>query len=378
MKPSTKRATSRLASIRKEGLYRKMIRADVDGAYIKVGRRRLLNLSSNDYLGLCVSSSLQGGQQASSSRLLAGNSSEYTRIESALATHVKQEGVLVFPTGYMANLGIISTVAKKGDIIVSDELNHASIIDACKLSGAKIVIYAHNDAGDLDSKLGTSAQNKFVITEGVFSMNGDVANLKKITRVAKQQGASVILDDAHGDFVLGKKGSGTAHMFGVEKEIDIYTSSLSKALGSFGGYVAARKQIIDLCVNTARSFIYTSALPQFVLEHIAQRLHMPKSVQRKRLAQNVKLLHTTLDSLGIGIEGLRTHIAPIIVHDEKRAIVLGKLLYDYGLLAQAIRYPTVPKGMARIRLSVTAWPTSEELCMGLEKLRRACCKLHIA
>lgn len=378
MRPSTKHALRQLDSIRREGLLRKMVRASSEGAYVRIGRRRLLNLSSNDYLGLRTVRPLDAQPSASSSRLLSGNAPQYARIESALATHSDQDGSLVFPTGYMANIGAIGAVAKKGDLIVSDELNHASIIDGCRLCGARTLTYAHNDIDDLNSKLGGRARNKFVITEGLFSMDGDVPDLAGVADTARRHGAAIILDDAHGDFVLGPRGRGTAHMCGVSGRIDIVTGSLSKALGSFGGYVAADGPMIELCINRSRTFIYTSALPRFVIEHIGSKLKAPKSAQRKKLGQNTKLLHDTLDSLGLGIEGVRTHIAPIIVHDESRALRLGRLLYEYGVLAQPIRYPTVPRGMARIRISVTAWPTSDELAGGLDKLTSACRRLGIA
>ncbi len=378
MKPSAKQASAELKKIRGDGLLRRMIRASPAGAYVTVGRKRLLNLSSNDYLGLVGPHTLGARQSASSSRLLSGNTPEYDRIESSLASHAGHKGALVFPTGYMANIGAICAVAKKGDLIVSDSQNHASIIDACKMSGAKVAIYAHNDVVSLNSKLAMRGHNKFIVTEGVFSMDGDVADIAGVAEVASRHGATTILDDAHGDFVLGRGGRGTSHVPGTKNKIDIHTSSLSKALGSFGGYVAADSQVIDLCINRARTLIYTSALPGFIVEHIAQRLRTPKKARQKRLAQNVRQIHETLDSLGLGIDGTRTHIAPIIVHSEKRALELGALLYKYGVLAQAIRYPTVRRGAARIRISVTAWPTSDELGGGLEMLGRACRRLGVA
>lgn len=378
MKPSVRHAAGELKAIRREGLYRKMISATPAGAYVKVGRKRLLNLSSNDYLGLRGPRTLRAGQSASSSRLLSGNAPGYTRVESTLAAHARQGGALVLPTGYMANMGALSALAKKGDLIVSDAQNHASIIDACRMCGAKVAIYAHNDIKNLNSKLAIRARKKFVITEGVFSMDGDVADLDGITEVARRHGATTILDDAHGDFVLGEGGRGTSHMQGSKGKVDIHTSSLSKALGSFGGYIAADSQVIDLCINRARALIYTSALPGFVIDHITQKLRAPKASQRKRLAQNTRQLHNMLDSLGLGIDGIRTHIAPVIVHDERRALELGALLYEYGVLAQAIRYPTVRRGEARIRISVTAWPTHDEMGRGLDMLARACRKLGVA
>ena len=378
MRPSSERAQHELGSIRRKGLHRSLICAKADGAYVKVGRRRLLNLSSNDYLALRTPDFVRARQSASSSRLLSGNDPAYARVESKLASHRSKPASLIFPTGYMANIGAICALAKKGDLILSDELNHASIIDACKLSGAKTMTYMHNDADDLDSKLCAPAQARFVISEGIFSMDGDVSDLRAVAEVAERHDASVILDDAHGDFVLGRNGEGTARLHRVARRIDVHISSLSKALGSIGGYVAAERSVIDMCVNRARTFIYTSALPRFAIEHIAQRQRAPKQARRKILARNTTVLHKALDSLGLGIDGFRTHIAPIVVGDERRAMRLGKRLYELGMLAQAVRYPTVALGSARIRLSITAWPTEDELGTALDRLGAACRRLGVA
>ena len=369
-------ARRRLAALDRAGLRRKMVRAEPEGAYVRIGKRRLLNLSSNDYLGLGGASAPRA-QSASSSRLLSGNAPEYGALERSLASHRAAGASLVFPTGYMANIGAVCALAQKGDLIVSDELNHASIIDACRLSGARTEVYAHNDIGSLESKLAKGGANKFVITEGVFSMDGDVPDLAGIAEAAVRHGATSILDDAHGDFVLGG-GRGAARACGADARIDVHTSSLSKALGSIGGYVAADPDVVDLIVNTARPFIYTSALPRFALGHVAQRLRAPKSARRKRLAANTALLHRALDSLGLGIDGRRTQIAPIIVGDERRALELGRRLYRAGVLAQAIRYPTVARGSARLRISVTARPAPGPLGRALDALGTACRRLGVA
>lgn len=363
-------AASRLAKLESQNLRRKLVNATPNGAYVTIGKKRLLNLSSNDYLGLEGPSSVKAEQSAASSRLLSGNTPSYDNLEKMIARHARKSASLVFPTGYMANIGVIGTLASKGDLIVSDERNHASIIDACSMSGAKVAVYKHNDESSLRSCLSQKGRQKFVITEGVFSMDGDVADTAMIAKEASKKGAITIIDDAHGDFVLEHKGR--------TSRADVLTSSLSKALGSFGGYVAADASTVKLCVNSARTLVYTSALPRFVLEHVLFRMRAPKAVQGKKLARNVKQLHKTLDSLGLGVEGIKTQIAPIVVGDEKDALHLGKLLYGYGVLAQAIRYPTVLRGQARVRISVTAWPTSEELGKGLESIGRACKRLGIA
>ena len=301
---------------------------------------------------------------------MSGNDESYKKLEDVLAKHKSQKSSLIYPTGYMANLGVISAIAKKGDLILSDELNHASIIESCKLSNAKVSIYKHNDMNDLRKKLKQSGNNKFVITEGVFSMDGDFASLNQIAEISEKSNAITIVDDAHGDFVVGKDGKGTPNYFRVSKKIDMYVSSLSKGLGSFGGYVASQNNIIDLCINKSKSFIYTSALPSFLIEYSLKRIESNREKQRKTLENNVKQLSKGLTQIGYEINS-NTHIIPIIIGSEKAAIDFGEFLLDNGLFAQPIRYPTVPKNKARLRISVTAWLSHTEIERALEVLDKA-------
>ncbi len=227
MKPRLGFVDSEIEQIKKNNLYRKLRYGTTNGGIITIQGKNLVNLCSNDYLGI-PTTRLKIKQMQSSSRLVSGNDESYLTLERKLARHKSQQASLIYPTGYMANLGAIPAIAKKGDLILSDELNHASIIESCKLSGAKISIYRHNDMKDLKQKLRQKSKNKFVITEGIFSMDGDFSKLKEITEVAQKNNAITILDDAHGDFVVGKDGKGTANYFGVSKKIDVYISSLSK------------------------------------------------------------------------------------------------------------------------------------------------------
>ena len=269
----------------------------------------------------------------------------------------------------MANLGAISAIASKGDLILSDELNHASIIESCKLSGAKISIYKHNDMDDLGEKIKKQGKNKFVITEGVFSMDGDLSSLKEITEIAQKANAITVVDDAHGDFVIGKDGKGTPEYFNVAKKIDLYISSLSKGLGSFGGYVTSQNNVIDLCINKSKSFIYTSALPSFLIEHSIKRIQSNREIQKKKLESNLEKLSKGLKSIGYEINS-ETQIMPIIVGDEKTAMKFGKFLFKNGIFAQPIRYPTVPKNQARLRISVTAWLTNTNIEKSLKIFKK--------
>ncbi|MBI5859768.1 MAG: pyridoxal phosphate-dependent aminotransferase family protein, partial [Nitrosarchaeum sp.] len=259
-----------LEQIKQTNLYRKLKYGKSNQAWITINGKKLLNLCSNDYLGIPVTK-IKIKQMQSSSRLVSGNDESYKILEDKLAKHKSQQTSLIYPTGYMANLGAVTTITKREDLILSDELNHASIIESCKLAGAKISIYKHNDVEDLNKKLKQKGKNKFIITEGIFSMDGDFSKLKEITEIAGKSNAITILDDAHGDFVVGADGKGTPDHFNIPKKIDLYISSLSKGLGSFGGYVSSQNNVIDLCINKSKSFIYTSALPSFLVEYSLKR-----------------------------------------------------------------------------------------------------------
>lgn len=348
-----------LEQIKQSDLYRKLKYGTSNQAYITINGKRLLNLCSNDYLGIPVTK-IKIKQMQSSSRLVSGNDESYKILEDKLAKHKSQQNSLIYPTGYMANLGSITAIVKNGDLVLSDELNHASIIESCKLAGTKISIYKHNDMEDLNKKLKQKGKNKFVITEGVFSMDGDFSKLKEITEMTEKSNAITILDDAHGDFVVGVDGKGTPNYFNVTKKIDLYISSLSKGLGSFGGYVSSQNNVIDLCINKSKSFIYTSALPSFLVEYSLKRFESNREKQRKKLENNTNLLAKGLKQLGYQIDS-KTHIIPIIIGKEKTAMNFGEFLFERGVFAQPIRYPTVPKDKARLRISVTAWLSKKDI-----------------
>ena len=360
---------NRLAKIRRDNLYRKLVSNKILGPHVIIRGKRLINLSSNDYLGLGFDK-IPTMQTQSSSRLVAGNDFLFERLEEKLAQHKSQEAALIFPTGYMANLGIISILPQKNDLILSDELNHASIIDSCKLTEARKIIYKHNDAYDLESKLKKRSARKFVITEGIFSMNGDFARLKEISGLCQKYDAYLILDDAHGDFVLGHDGQGSAENMHIANKVDVYISSLSKALGAFGGYIASKRQTIDLAVNTSRPFIYTSALPNFMVRLALEKFSTNREQKRKKLWKNVKYFRKGLESLGYVISS-ESQIIPIIIGSEKKALEFGKYLFNNGVFAQPIRYPTVKLGTARIRISVTALLNIDLITKSIDVFERA-------
>ena len=363
-----------LKKIKKNNIYRKLNYSTAKDSHITINGKRLLNLCSNDYLGIPITK-MQSSQLQSSSRLVSGNDDSYKKLEKVLAKHKSQQNSLTYPTGYMTNLGVISTIASKGDLIISDELNHASIIESCKLSDAKITVYKHNDMDDLQTKLKQKGVKKFVITEGIFSMDGDMSKLKQITEISEKKNAITIVDDAHGDFVIGKDGKGTPNHLNVAKKIDLYISSLSKGLGSFGGYVASQNNVIDLCINKSKSFIYTSALPSFLIKHTLERFESNREKQKKKLEKNIRQLSDGLKEIGFEINS-STHIIPIIIGKEKSAMNIGEFLKSNGVYAQPIRYPTVPKNQARLRISVTAWLSKTEITEALLIFEKAYRKFY--
>ncbi len=363
-----------LEKLKENNIYRKLNYSTSQDSHITINGKKLLNLCSNDYLGIPITK-IQTMQLQSSSRLVSGNDNSYKKLEKVLAKHKSQQNSLIYPTGYMANIGVISSIANKGDLIISDELNHASIIESCKLSDAKILVYKHNDMEDLQIKLKQNGGKKFVITEGIFSMDGDMSNLKQITEMTEKRNAITIVDDAHGDFVIGKDGKGTPNYLNVTKKIDVYISSLSKGLGSFGGYVASQNNVIDWCINKSKSFIYTSALPSFLIQHTLERFETNRERQKKKLEKNIKQLSKGLKEIGFEINS-STHIIPIIIGKEKAAMDFGEFLMKNGVFVQPIRYPTVPKNQARLRISVTAWLSKTDISEALLVFEKAYKKFY--
>ena len=375
MKPKFGTLEKKLSGIKKNNLLRNLQDSHVEKQFIKQNGRKLLNFSSNDYLGI-KSGKMRHAQFQSSSRLVSGNDTSFSLLEKKLARHKSQEQAIIFPTGYMANLGMITSIATKHDTIFSDELNHASIVEACKLSGSKIKIFKHNDIGDLERKVQKTKGKKILITEGVFSMDGDWSKLNEICQVSEKHGMITVLDDAHGDFVLGKDGKGTANFFDVEKKIDLYVSSLSKGLGSFGGYVCGRKKLIDLCINTSKTFIYTSALPSSINQYSLDRFNSKREIYREKLWKKINLFHKRLEEIELHTTST-SQIIPIIIGNEKKAMELSKFLRINGIFAQAIRYPTVKKDQARIRISITGWLSNKEIEYSIQILEKAKRKFNL-
>lgn len=351
LKHSLGHVAETLYELRQNSLYRSLRYGRVDGPHIVVDGRAMINLGSNDYLG--VRGPVPGGPRVSSSRLISGNDDSYQTLEDMLAAHLSAESALVYPTGYMASMGLISVLGAAGCTILSDERNHASIIDGCRLARGRTRVFGHNDVDELDSMLASVDGDAVVVTEGIFSMDGDYSDIRGITEAASRHGAAVVVDDAHGDFVVGPGGRGTAELFGVSSEIYATISSLSKGLGSFGGYVAADHMVTSLQVNRSRPFIYTSALPPVIIRDAAARASLDLEGRRMQLNRNVRRMAGGLADMGLE-SASRTHIIPVTIGGEREAAEFSGILAENGVYAPAIRYPTVPRDRARIRISVTA------------------------
>jgi glycine C-acetyltransferase len=357
----------RLASLEKSDLYRRLRTVVVKGPTAEVDGKQVVHLCSNDYLGLSqnlhvIKKTIQALQEVSqcSSRLIAGNHPQVLELEGMLADHRRAEAALVYPTGYNANLGAVTAIADENSTIFSDELNHASIIDACRLSGAEIKVFRHNDNEHLEELVRNARGRKIVITEGIFSMDGDTAKLEEICSIAKDYDAITIVDDAHGDFIFGSGFSGVPAKF--EVDVDIQISSMSKGLGCFGGYVASTTPIRELLINNSRQFIYTSALPDHLCAAAIAAIPLAKKGGlQKKLQRNIDYFSKTMKKLGFTLGSSASQIIPVMIGEEKLAMELSKELLRLGVFAQAIRYPTVRKGSARLRTSLTSMHTKKHI-----------------
>jgi glycine C-acetyltransferase len=385
-------AKEELLNIRRENLYRALKKVStIKKMDIRIDGTPAINFCSNDYLGLSqyptvLKAARDHLYQISqcSSRLISGNSPNIDKLERRLAKHRGTESALVYPTGYMANLGVLTVIADKPSIIYSDEFNHSSIIDGCRLSGATIRVFKHNNVNDLqqltDADKNLKSKRKIIITEGIFSMNGDIADLSKICQVARAVNAITILDDAHGDFILGHSNEypGTPDLFRVSTNIDVHISSLSKALGCFGGYVAASHHIRELLINKSRQFIYTSAIPSGLCQAaIASISVASKGFLQKKLFRNIEYFVGVLRKLGLSTSSSVTPIIPILVGNEKSCVNISNSLLKKGVFVQAIRYPTVMKGGAQLRVSITAMHCRKDLDFALSSFETTARKYQL-
>ena len=341
---------------------------------INLDGRNVVLLGSNNYLGLsthpqvinaAIAATQTFGTGASGSRLISGNSELYTTLETNLAKMKHTEAALVFSSGYAANTSIIPILAGEGDLILSDALNHASIIDGCRLSRATKKVYRHCDVEHLKTLLSesTAFRRRLIVTDGVFSMDGDIAPLPGIYEVATHYDAMLLVDDAHGFGVLGKDGSGTVAHFGLEGTDIIRMGTLSKAVGALGGYIAGSHALIQLLINKARGFIFTTGLPPATLAAANAALDIIRSSPevRQRLFSHAKFLQTELTHLGYTLLPSETQILPVVLGSPQQATSIAEALLTEGVFAPAIRPPAVPPDTSRLRLTVMATHTDAEI-----------------
>jgi glycine C-acetyltransferase len=365
-----------ISKLKTENLYRRLrIVENHNGSFI-VDNKKIINFNSNDYLGLSsnqkvLKNTVKGFDEISqcSSRLVGGNNLNIEKLERVLSKHRKTECSLVYTTGYSAVLGVLSTLSDSDTTIFSDELNHASIIDGCRLSSARIKIFRHNDTEHLSELSRGVSGKKILVTEGIFSVEGDMSNLKSICNLAKERDIFTIVDDAHGDFIFGRNGSGTPCELKVNNLIDIHISSLSKALGCFGGYVACNEMVRNYLINRSRQFIFTSALPTHLCDSALYALSIAnKGILQRKLFKNVKFIHDGLRKMGYDLGNSWSQIIPIYIGSENLAVKFANKLLQKGIFVHPMRFPTVKKGRALLRLSLSASHKKEQLIYTLEEL----------
>ena len=343
------------------------------GGKVRVGGRVLLNLSSNDYLGLSRDPRLidatqkaaaRWGVGAGASRLVAGHLALHREVEDSLAAFKGTEAAVIFSTGYMANLGVVSALVGPGDTVFCDKLNHASIYDGIKLAGANLARFPHRDLNRLENLLQKAgAGRRLIVTDSVFSVDGDLAPLKELVELKDRYGAGLMVDEAHATGVLGPRGAGLAEELGLTPRVEVHMGTFSKALGSLGGYVAGDRRLIDYLHNRARSFIYSTAPPPPVLGAIGAALQVvaQEPGRRNYLLAEAKTFREELQRAGFDLLGSETQIVPVLVGENARTLELAGRLRERGLLAVAFRPPTVTPGRARVRFSLSAAHSWEDL-----------------
>ena len=368
--------TDSLSEIKNSNLHRKLIEISSSmGPEVTIDKKKYYQFASNNYLGLTTNSAVinssiysskKYGTGTGGSRLVTGTSNLHSELESEIAKFKKTKDSILFSSGYLASIGTISSIMNKDDIIFSDELNHACLIDGARLSKSKVVIYKHTDMKDLESKLKKHVSfkvKKMIITDSVFSMDGDIAPLDEIVALCKKYGCISMIDEAHATGVLGESGSGASEMFKLQNEIDVCMGTLSKAVGSIGGYVAGSKELIDFLKNKARSFIFDTSLPAGALSASLKSISIIKAKPQLRLNlnKNMKYLKKYLSNSRFSFLDFPTPIIPVILGDEKKALKFSRLLLKNRIFVPAVRPPSVPKGESRIRITLMATHKKEHI-----------------
>ena len=380
-----------LESLKKAGLYRTL--RDVEGpqsATMVIDGKKVIQFSSNDYLGLANHPRLKAAAQeaietygsgSGASRLVSGNLVLNGQLEKKLAHLKKKESGLLFSTGYMANMGIINALVSEGDVILSDQLNHASIVDACRMSTAETKVYLHKDMDALEEILRKSKNYKqrLLVTDGIFSMDGDIAPLPDLVNLTDRYECMLMVDDAHGTGVLGANGGGTGEHFGLEDRIDVSMGTFGKALGGFGAFAAGDHTLRPFLINYARPFIFTTGLPPAVIASALAALELleEEPALREKLWENVRFFRQGMEKLGFTSNESETPIIPLLVGDASLTMQMGEMLFKKGVFMQGIRPPAVPQGASRLRITIMATHTVEQMEYALEALAQVGKKLGI-
>lgn len=360
------------------------------GPRVRLNGREVIMLSSNNYLGLAthprVIESARKAEEAygcgtGAARSLSGNLPVHEELETEIARFKNVESALLFNSGYTANVGTIASLMIRGDVIFSDELNHGSIIDGCRLSRAENKVYRHNDIKHLESLLSESHEFKkrMIVTDTVFSMEGDIAPLKDIVLLARKYNAFVMVDEAHATGVLGKHGRGAVEMFGLEGKVEILMGTLGKALGCLGGYIAGSRNLIEFLSHKARSFLFTTSLPPSIAASALEAIHVLQDEPsiRERLWANTKIWKDGLTTLGFNTLKSQTPIIPIFIGDTAIATEMSRRLFDKGVYVHKIGTPYVPEGSARLRTIISSSHTEENLSEALSAFEKVGKELRI-
>lgn len=366
----------KVQELKEQGLYKELVTLDgPNEAECSINGKKVINLSSNNYLGFAnhprlkkaaVEAIEKYGAGAGAVRPIIGNMKIHDDLERLLTEFKREEAVLVFQSGFNCNAGVIQAITDKGDLIISDQLNHASIIDGTRLSKADKAVFAHSDMADLEKVLKEKRakyENVLIITDGVFSMDGDIANLPGIVELAEKYNCLTYVDDAHSSGVLGESGRGTVDHFKLHGRVDIVMGTLSKAIGAIGGYVAGKQVTIEWLKNRGRPFLFSTGLPPAVVGAAieAVKMLMSSTEYTDKLWANAKFFKEELGKLGYNTGRSETPITPIIIGDEAKTLQFSKKLFENGLFSGPIVFPTVPKGTGRVRCMVTAGHTTEQL-----------------
>jgi 8-amino-7-oxononanoate synthase len=380
----------KIRQIQEAGLYRRMrYLQSPQAAHVCMGGEDIVLMSSNSYLGLSSDERLKRaahdaverfGTGSGGSRLTTGSYEIHKQLEEEIASFKGTEAALVFNTGYMANVGVLSAIADKSWVIFSDRLNHASIIDGCRLSGAEVAVYEHGDPADLESKVGKyKGRPGLLVTDGLFSVDGDIAPLPALAEIARRHQLLLMVDDAHATGVLGENGGGTADYFGMTGGIDIMMGTFSKALAGEGGFVAGSRSLIDYLVNRARSFIFSTALSPVTIAVSLEALRIVRTEPqaRKTLLSNAHWFRGELRDAGFSVQDHPTQIISVVLGRPEVAVRFSERLMEKRIFVSAIRPPTVPAGTSRLRISIMATHTKEDLSRAINALKDAGSELGV-